>query len=138
MRHRVYGKHLGRNKDERTALFKNLVQALIIHGSIETTETKARAIKGLVDKIINQAKSKNTQRLLQSFLNSKEIREKLVKEIAPNMKGRNSGYTSVVKLGQRKGDNAMLVRMSLLVEESKKMEVKGKPEVVKGKEIKTR
>ena len=138
MRHRVYGKHLGRNVDGRTALFKNLVQALLIHGSIETTETKAKSIKGLVDKIINQAKSKNTQRLLQTFFNSKEIREKLVKEIAPNMKERNSGYTSVVKLGQRRGDNAMMVRISLLMEESKKVEVKGKPEVVKGKEIKTR
>ena len=140
MRHRVYGKHLGRNVDGRTALFKNLVQALLIHGSIETTETKAKSIKGLVDKIINQAKSKNTQRLLQTFFNSKEIREKLVKEIAPNMKERNSGYTSVVKLGQRRGDNAMMVRMSLLIEESrvktqesrKKTAPKRHPELVSG------
>lgn len=120
MRHRVYGKHLGRNKDERTALFRQLVQYLLIHGSIETTEAKAKAIKGLVDKIINQAKSKNTQRLLQTFFNSKEMREKLVKEIAPSMKERNSGYTSVVKMGQRYGDSAMMVRMSLLMEEPKK------------------
>ncbi len=122
MRHRVYGKHLGRNKNERTALFKNLVQSLLLHGSIETTEAKAKSIKGLVDKIINQAKSKNTQRLLSSFFHTKETREKLVKEIAPNMKDRNSGYTSLVKMGQRKGDNAMMVRMSLLISEKGKGE----------------
>ena len=121
MRHRVYGKHLSRNKNERTALFKNLVQALLIHGSIETTETKAKAIKGLVDKIINQAKSKNTQRLLQSFL-SNTTSERLIKEIVPGMKDRNSGYTSVVKVGQRHGDNAMVVRMSLLIREEGKIE----------------
>jgi len=120
VRHRVYGKHLGRNKNERTALFKNLVQSLLLHGSIETTEAKAKSIKGLVDKIINQAKSKNTQRLLSSFFQNKEIREKLIKRIAPSMKDRNSGYTSLVKMGQRKGDNAMMVRMSLLMEESDK------------------
>lgn len=119
MRHSVYGKHLGRNKNERTALFKSLVQDLLIHSSIETTETKAKAVKGLVDKIINQAKSKESRRLLQSFLTNKSLREKLIKEVVPNLKDRNSGYTSVVKLGLRKGDNAMMVRMSLLTEEVK-------------------
>lgn len=117
MRHRVYGKHLGRNKNERTALFRNLVRSLFIHGSIQTTETKAKAIKGLVDKVINQAKNKDSQRLLQSFLVEKSIREKLVKEITPLLKDRSSGYTSVVKLGPRLGDNTNVVKMSLLVEE---------------------
>jgi large subunit ribosomal protein L17 len=121
VRHRVYGKHLGRDKNARTALFKSLVGSLILHGSIDTTETKAKAIKGLVDKIITQAKSKDTQRLLQTFLSQKDIREKLVKEIAPNLKDRNSGYTSTVRLGTRAGDGAMVVRMSLLVKEDSKV-----------------
>ena len=119
VRHKIYGKHLGRDKNEREALFKNLVQALLVSGSIQTTETKSKAIKGLVDKIVNQAKSKNTQRFLQTFLVNKQTREKLIKEIAPSLKGRNSGYTSVVKLGPRQGDNAMMVRMKLLMEEPK-------------------
>lgn len=119
MRHNIYGKKLGRNKNQRRALFKNLVQALLIHGSIQTSKAKAKAIKGLVDKIISQAKNKNTQRLLQTFLNQKEIREKLIKEIAPALKDRQSGYTSLVKLGQRKGDGAMMVKMSLLMDERK-------------------
>ena len=51
MRHRVYGKHLGRDKDQRTTLFKGLVRSLFIHGTIQTSEAKAKAIKGLVDKV---------------------------------------------------------------------------------------
>ena len=130
MRHRVYGKHLGRDKNQRTALFKNLVGALILHGSIETTETKAKAIKGLVDRIITQAKSKNTQKLVASYLTQIKIQDKLFKEVVPAVSGRNSGYTSTVKLGRRLGDNAMKVRMSILMEEKKeKVEsiVKAKP-----------
>ncbi|MBI3109746.1 50S ribosomal protein L17 [Candidatus Daviesbacteria bacterium] len=114
MRHKVYGKHLGRDKNERAALFKNLVGSLILHGSIQVSEAKAKAIKGLVDKIINQAKTPNTRRLLQTFLTSKKIQEKLIQEVIPVLKSRTSGYTSLVKLGPRQGDGAMMVRMSLL------------------------
>jgi large subunit ribosomal protein L17 len=114
VRHRVYGKHLSRDKNERVALFKSLIGSLFINGSIETTESKAKAVKGLVDKIITQAKSKETQRLIRTFLVNRQIEEKLIKEIAPALKTRNSGYTSVIRLGQRSGDGAMVVRMSLL------------------------
>ncbi|MBI4038269.1 50S ribosomal protein L17 [Candidatus Daviesbacteria bacterium] len=117
MRHRVYGRTLGRDKNERTALFKNLVHSLLTYGTIETTEAKAKSIKGLVDKIINLAKSKNSQRLLASYLVSKPIRERLISEVAPKLSGRNSGYTSLVKLGRRLGDNSMIVRMSLIGQE---------------------
>lgn len=141
MRHSVYGKKLGRDKNERTALFKNLVQSLIQASSIETTEAKAKAIKGLVDKIINQAKTPSTQRLVSQFLTQKKTTEKLFKEVLPRLKTRNSGYTSIVKLGRRLGDGAMVVRMSLLLEESKavtKKEVTGeKEEKVEKSKVKT-
>ena len=119
MRHKIYGKHLGRSKNERKALFGSLIRSLILSEKIETTEAKAKAVKGLVDKIINQAKSPNTRRLLGQFLTDKAITEKLIKEIVPRLKDRHSGYTSLVKLGRRLGDNAMLVRMSILLEEPK-------------------
>ena len=109
MRHKIYGK----------ALFSSLIRSLILSEKIETTEAKAKAVKGLVDKIINQAKSPNTRRLLGQFLTDKLVTEKLIKEIAPRLKDRHSGYTSLVKLGRRLGDNAMLVRMSILLEEPK-------------------
>lgn len=120
MRHNVYGKKLGRDKNQRTALFKSLVNSLILSEKIETTEAKAKAVKGLVDKIITQAKTPSTQRLVSQFLTQKKITDKLVKELLPRLGGRTSGYTSVVKLGRRQGDGTMMVRMSLLLDESEK------------------
>lgn len=116
MRHNVYGKKLSRDKNQRTALFKSLVRSLIISETIETTQAKAQAIKGLVDKLVNQAKSPDTRRFVSQFLTDKAIAQKLVNDLAPRLSNRNSGYTSVVKLGFRQGDGAMVVKMSLLTE----------------------
>ncbi len=129
MRHRVYGKHLGRDKDQRTALFKSLVRSLILEESIKTTQPKAKAIKGLVDKIINQAKSETSKRLVAQFLVHKNVQDKLTNEILPRVKSRTSGYTSMVKLGARLGDGAMMVKVSLILEESRvKSQESGKKE----------
>ena len=128
MRHRVYGKHLGRNKDERRNLFKGLLRLLLTHGTIQTSETKAKAIKGLVDKIINLAKDKKEARL-QSFLTDKNLRDRLIKEIVPLLGGRTSGYTSMVRMGTRLGDQTTMVRMSLIgAEELKSLEKKSSSE----------
>lgn len=123
MRHNVYGKHLGRTKNERANLFKNLVQSLMVFEKIETTEAKAKAIKGLVDKIINQAKSENTRRFVSQFLTQKKTSEKLIQDILPRLQSRNSGYTSTVKLGRRLGDGAMIVQMRLLLDQTKEKKV---------------
>lgn len=123
MRHRVYGKHLGRNKDERDNLFRGLVQALLTHGTIQTSESRAKAIKGLVDKVITSAKDKNGQGKIQSFLTDKNLRERLIKEIIPKLGTRTSGYTTVVRMGTRVGDQTTMVRMSLIgAEELKPIE----------------
>lgn len=112
MRHKVYGnKHL---------LFRNLVRSLFIFETIKTTQAKAKSVKGLVDKIISQAKSPATRFLVSRFISDKKIEEKLVKEILPRLKGRSSGFTSIVRIGKRLGDGAMLVQMSLLAEKAKK------------------
>lgn len=128
MKHRVYGKILGRNRNRRTALFRNLVQSLIFAEKIQTTEAKAKSIKGLVDKLINQAKSPTTRRLVSQFLVRKEPFEKLIKDLAPRLKSRSSGYSSIVKIGRRLGDGTMMVQMRLLTEETK---VESKPKDVK-------
>mgnify|MGYP001592567436 CR=1 FL=1 len=124
MRHNLYGKHLGRNKNERTSLFRGLVRQLFLHGSIETTQTKSKAIKGLVDTLIVSAKAgtPGQTRSYESFLPRAEVRAKLI-EIAGNYPDRNSGFTNVVKMGKRLGDGAMVVKMSL-VEASKGTRVK--------------
>lgn len=116
MRHNIYGKKLSRDKNQRTALFKSLVRSLILSERIQTTQAKAQAIKGLVDKLIKQAKSSNTQRLVSQFITDKTVYNKLINDLVPRMESRNSGYTSVVKLGFRQGDGAAIVQMSLLLE----------------------
>ncbi len=138
MRHRVYGKHLSRNKNERTALFRTLVHSLLVSESIETTYGKAKAIKGLVDKIITQAKSPSTRSLVSQFLTNKIAHDKLIKEILPRVKSRNSGYTSIIKIGKRLGDSSLMVKMSLLLEEKveKKTTTSSKTEEIKEEKIK--
>ncbi len=128
MRHRVYGKHLGRNKDERRNLFKGLVRSLFSYGTIQTSEVKAKAIKGLVDKIINSAKSNSkSASLVQSFVADKGLRERLIKEIVPKLGSRTSGFTRTIRMGTQLGDQATIVKMSLIgAEELKPIESKSR------------
>lgn len=132
MRHRAYGKHLGRNKNERQALFKGLVHSLFSHGTIETSESKAKAIKGLVDKIINSVKK-------DSFPSDKDLKEK-IKEILPKLGNKTSGYTSTIRIGTRLGDQTTMVKMSLIgAEEIKPLKKKlkeSKPKVKKAEPVK--
>lgn len=118
MRHKVLGRHLGRDKDGRQALFRNLIRSLILSESIETTEVKAKAIKGQVDRIISQAKSPTTRRLVSQFLSDAQTTDKLVKDLLPRMKTRSSGFCSIVRVGKRLGDGAMIVQMRLLLDQS--------------------
>ncbi|MDO8570095.1 MAG: 50S ribosomal protein L17 [Candidatus Daviesbacteria bacterium] len=129
MRHRVYGKHLGRDKNQRTALFRGLIRSLFLQGSITTTETKVKAIKGMVDKLITKSKdmSEASKRVIVSTISDTEVIDKLIKEIGPSFAHRQSGFTQTVRLGKRAGDGAMLVKMSLISEEPIKSE-KSQPE----------
>ena len=118
MRHSVYGRRLSRTKNERTSLFRGLVRSLLISESITTTEAKAKAIKGLVDSLISksQKRTSGSLREVESFVIWPDIRKKLVEEVAPRYKNRISGFTTLVKMGRRQGDGAMMVRMSLIGE----------------------
>ncbi len=120
MRHRVYGYKLGRTNDERKLLFRGLVRSLFTYGTIQTSHTKAKAIKGLVDQLITSARKPNSQNLIQSVLANKALSDRVIKEIAPKMGSRVSGYTSMMKMGTRPGDQTMMVKMSLIGSESLK------------------
>lgn len=148
MRHRIYGYKLGRNKDQRDNLFKGLLNSLITYGTIQTSNAKAKAIKGLVDRVINLAKRKDGQSQLQSFVTDENLRERLIKEIVPKLTNRNSGYTSLMKIGTRLGDQTLMVKMSLIGSEELKpiekvasdkrptLQVKRSEQVTSKKEIK--
>lgn len=129
MRHRVAGKKLSRSRSHRKALFKNLLSALILHGEIKTTESKAKAVRRLLDRLVTKGKSGtlHARRLVAAFLNNKKAVNKLVDEIAPRFKDRPGGFTRIIRLKRRRGDDAMMVKLELVDKpEPKKEEDKKK------------
>lgn len=133
MRHKIKGKTFNRNTNQRKALFRSLIQNLIIHEEIKTTQSKAKVIKRLVDKLITKAKAGTLQvrRQLMAFLPNKKAVNKLVDDIAPRVKQKTSGFTRFMRLGKRRGDDAMMVKMEL-VEKKPKVE-KSRDKIDKGK-----
>jgi len=126
MRHRVAGRILGRSSAHRRALRRNLITQFFLHGAIETTEAKARAIRPAAEKLITLAKrglQKDTpgqvhaRRLAAARLSGKKAVSQLFDEIAPKYTDRPGGYTRMIKLGRRRGDNAEMALLEL-VEES--------------------
>lgn len=112
MKKNVFGRKFNRDTNERKALFRNLISSLILSERVKTTEPKAKAIKGDVDKFITKAKKNSdlAKLLLRGALNSQAL-EKLVNDIAPRFKDRQGGYTRIIRIGRRFGDNAMEVVM---------------------------
>ena len=123
MRHRVAGYKLGRSKDERRALRKNLVKQLFEHERIKTTRIKAEAIRGMAERLITLAKLGNkageakmvhARRLAAARLSDGTAVKKLFDEIAPRFEARAGGYTRVIKTGPRRGDAADMVILELV------------------------
>jgi large subunit ribosomal protein L17 len=135
MRHRVAGKKLGRSSGNRKALRRNLVTALLHHERIETTEAKARAVRGQAEKLITLAKrglaaeqedpsrGVYARRLAAGRMNRwvteadgtvVDILEKLFDDIALRYEDRAGGYTRIYRLGPRKGDAAPMVLLELV------------------------
>lgn len=116
MKHRIAGRKLNRNTGQRKALFKSLISSLIMKGEIQTTAPKAKAIQGLVDKLISKSKvgTVHIRRLLHAFFGDKQVVNKLVDDVAPRMQARTSGFTRIIKLGRRRGDDAPVVSMSFV------------------------
>lgn len=141
MRHRVHGRRLGRSKGHRNSLRRNMVADLFTHEKIVTTEAKARMLRPTAEKIITIAKrgiarsaedasaGVHARRLVAARINNGrraeneegrteevDVVKKLFDEIAPRYKDRPGGYTRIVKLNHRPGDNARMAVL-MLVEE---------------------
>lgn len=123
MRHKVAGYKLGRQKDDRIALRRTLVRQLFEHERIETTHTKALAIRGQAERLITLAKRGNkageaamvhARRLAAARLGNNKAVNKLFDEIAPRFEDRAGGYTRIYKLGPRQGDSAEMVLLELV------------------------
>ncbi len=142
MRHKISGRRLSRDSAHRKALRKNLVSDLFAHEQIITTEAKARTIRPLAERIITKAKrglakgheDPQAEVHARRLVNSRVIRfkttedvdgdeievdvvKKLFNEIAPRYASRPGGYTRMVKLGRRPGDNAKMAVLMLVEED---------------------
>jgi large subunit ribosomal protein L17 len=124
MRHRVYGKHLGRSVGQRNALRRTLITQFFEHERITTTRAKAEAIRGAAEHMITQAKRSlahedpmravHVRRLLAGRLNDPAVVKKVFEVFAPRYAERPGGYTRMYKLGPRKGDAAEMVFLELV------------------------
>ena len=119
MRHRKSGRKLSRTSSHRKALMRNMVTSLLDHERIETTDAKAKELRGLADRMITLGKrgDLHARRQALSVIRSKAVTAKLFDELAERFRGRPGGYTRVIKLGNRVGDAAP-VSIIELVEES--------------------
>lgn len=116
MRHRKHGRQLGRNSKHRLALFRNLVTSLLEHERIETTEAKAKELRGITDKLITLGKqgTLHARRGALRVLRTKQTVEKLFDDVAKRFSSRHGGYTRIIKTRQRPGDAAQMVAIELV------------------------
>jgi|DewCreStandDraft_4_1066084.scaffolds.fasta_scaffold02664_32 large subunit ribosomal protein L17 len=138
MRHLKSGKKFNRPKDHRKALMKMLCNELIKHGRIMTTVAKAKYLRTVIEPLITKAKKGGLHniRLISRIITDKSLITKLCKEIAPLYAERNGGYTRILKLENRAGDNAPMAFIEFIdrekvykkeepKEQSKKQDLKG-------------
>ena len=110
------GKRFGGDAAHQKAMMANLVASLIAAEGIITTEAKAKALRPIAEKVITKAKKGgvHNQRQVVAFLRDKDMAHKLFEEIGPRYADRNGGYTRILKLGPRHGDNAPMARIELV------------------------
>ncbi len=116
MRHRKSFNHLGRNASHRKAMLSNMATSLIVHKRITTTLAKAKALRAYVEPLITRSKDDSThsRRIVFSMLQDKAAVVELFREVAVKVADRPGGYTRIIKLGKRLGDNADMAMMELV------------------------
>ncbi len=136
MRHQKSGRKFGRNSAHRRAMFRNMVTSLIEHERITTTEAKAKELRRHAEKTITkplrlgdvltkpreerspeeQGRYVHALRMAGRTVRTRAALQKLFREVAPKMKGRNGGYTRIIKVGRRPGDAAPMAIVELVTD----------------------
>ncbi len=119
MRHNKAGRRLGRTTSHRVAMFRNMVTSLFNHEKITTTDSKAKELRSIAEKMITLGKRGDLHAMRQaaSYIRDKSTVTKLFTTIAPRYKDRQGGYTRIIKLSIRQGDNAPVSLIELVEEE---------------------
>jgi large subunit ribosomal protein L17 len=123
------GPRLGGGPAHERLMLANMAVSLFTHRSIKTTETKAKRLRPVAERLITFAKrgDLHARRRVLSILRNKEATHILFAEIAPLVEEREGGYTRITKLGYRKGDNAPMAQIELVLEAVNKKPAKAKP-----------
>jgi large subunit ribosomal protein L17 len=116
MRHAKKGRKLGTDASHTDAMLRSLAAALLTNERIKTTETRAKEVRSLVDRIITWGKrgDVHSRRLALAELGDQALVKKVFDDIAPRAADRDGGYTRILKLGPRKGDAAPMVIIELV------------------------
>lgn len=116
MRHRNAGYKLGRNTSHRRAVLRNLVTSVILTDRIQTTITKCKASRPLVEKMITLGKrgDVHARRQAAAYLMTADAVDRLFRTVAPRYESRNGGYSRIIRTGPRKGDAAEMAFLELL------------------------
>ncbi|MDO8683627.1 MAG: 50S ribosomal protein L17 [Armatimonadota bacterium] len=119
MRHRVAGRKFDLPTDQRMALLNGLVRALLLYEKIETTETRAKEVRSIAEKIITNARANDlhARRMARKTLNDEDLVKRLFDVIVPKFADRPGGYTRITKIGFRRGDAAPMVKLEFASEE---------------------
>jgi large subunit ribosomal protein L17 len=135
MRHRKAGFKLGRNTSHRRALLRNLATSVILEERVETTLTKAKAVRPEIEKMITLGKrgDVSARRLALSYLMTREAVDKLFDTIAPRMGDRTGGYLRIVKGGFRRGDGGEIAFIELMGSEAVQEEKRKKRAEIRAK-----
>jgi len=110
------GRNFGGSSQHQKLMMANLVASLIAAEGITTTEAKAKALRPVAEKMITKARKGglHNHRQVVKFLGDREMASKLFDEIGPRYEDRHGGYTRIIKLGPRSGDNAPMARIELV------------------------
>ncbi len=136
MNKRIFGTKLSRERSSRELLFVGLVENLVLHGRIRTTKAKAKAVVGLIDRLVVIAKKgtlASKRQILKRLKNNKDVSTALWTDIAKTFANRPSGFTRIIPLVARKGDLAEMVRLEwtdTILKSEKKEKVK-KEKIIK-------
>lgn len=123
MRHKVAGRLFSRTANQRKALLRGLVSSLFEHQRIETTVAKAKAIKGIAEKLVTFGKrgDLHAKRMVMSYIPNRTVMSKLFSEIAPRFADRNGGYLRIIQTRQRVNDRAPMAIIEFIDYEDIKM-----------------
>lgn len=133
MRKKISGRQLSRGRGSRKALFRSLIVSMLISGKIKTTMAKAKSVQADIDKLITKAKKDSVasrRAVLAKLGNDRNALMVLIEQIVPSVSDRNSGYTRIVKLPNRRGDAAQIAILEfvdkIVKKEPEKVEKKAK------------